>query len=59
MAHSPHRNWKGCQLCQPHKNRAYGRAIRDPWAVRRQLGSKRRASRHEVPDERQLRQARG
>lgn len=50
MAHSPHRNWKGCQMCKPHKNRAYGRAIRDPWAVRRKLGSKRRASRHEIPD---------
>lgn len=59
MTHSPHRQWKGCQLCQPHKDRRLGRAQRDPWAVRRQLGTKRRAPRHDVPDERPLREARG
>ena len=38
MAHSPHRQYKGCQLCKPHKNRRNGRAVREPWAVLRQVG---------------------
>jgi hypothetical protein len=49
MAHSPHRRWKGCQLCKPQKFRDLGRARRDPFAVRRKLGTRRRAGRHDVP----------
>jgi hypothetical protein len=49
MAHSPHRRHKGCRLCKPHKFADLGRAQRDPWTVRRQLGTKRRAGRHDVP----------
>jgi hypothetical protein len=30
MAHSPCRQYKGCQLCKPHKNRRNGRAGREP-----------------------------
>jgi hypothetical protein len=49
MAHSPHRRWRGCQLCKPHKFKDHGRAVRDPFAVRRKLGKKRRAGRHDIP----------
>lgn len=51
MAHSPHRQYSGCQLCKMHKNRRNGQAVRQPWAVLRQLGKKRRIGRHEVIDE--------
>ena len=51
MANSPHRRWKGCPVCKPNKFRGHGRARRDPWAVRRQLGTKRRAGRHDVTEE--------
>lgn len=54
MAHSTHRRWRGCQLCKPHKFKDLGRAERDPWPVRRKLGSKRRAGRHDVPDDQML-----
>jgi hypothetical protein len=47
MAHSPHRQWKGCPLCKMHKHKGNGDAERAPWAVRRQLGMKRRMSRHD------------
>lgn len=50
MAHSPHRTWKGCQLCKPHKNQRAGRAVREPYAVLKQLGQRRRISRNELPD---------
>lgn len=51
MAHSPHRRRKGCGLCSPHKHKDLGRAVRDPFSVRRKLGSKRRAGRHDVPED--------
>jgi hypothetical protein len=48
MAHSSHRNYKGCQLCKPHKNRLNGRAVREPWAVLRTIGKKRRVRRRDL-----------
>lgn len=51
MAHSPHRQHKGCQLCKPHKNRRNGRAVREPWAVLRTIGKKRRVSRRDLGDQ--------
>lgn len=50
MAHSPHKNWKGCRLCKPHKLRANGRAVRDPWAALRKIGKRRRVSRGDLGD---------
>lgn len=49
MAHSPHRRWKGCPMCKPSKFQDQGRAKRDPFSVRRLLGTKRRATRGEIP----------
>lgn len=43
---SPHKTWKGCQLCTPHKDRAQGQAVRKPLAELRSLGKTRRVSRH-------------
>lgn len=51
MAHSSHRRRKGCGVCSPHKHKDLGRAVRDPFSVRRKLGSKRRAGRHDVPED--------
>lgn len=48
MAHSPHKNWKGCRVCKPHKMRGRGRAFRDPWPVLRKLGMKRRVTRNDL-----------
>jgi hypothetical protein len=28
MAHSPHRTWKGCPLCKPHKRHGAGAAAK-------------------------------
>lgn len=50
MAHSPHRQWKGCRTCRPHKDRRLGRAWREPWPVLRTLGKLRRISRHDLGD---------
>ena len=50
MAHSPHRNHKGCQLCKPHKNRLNGRGVREPWAVLRKIGNQRRLTRRDLGD---------
>ncbi len=38
-------------LCEPHKNRKNGRAVRDPWAVSRKFGKKRRYGRKDPGDE--------
>ncbi|MCZ9308824.1 hypothetical protein ACUY3K_06775 [Corynebacterium uberis] len=48
--HHPSRSWRGCALCKPHKRRGTGRAGRDPFAVRRQLGAARRYARHDLAD---------
>lgn len=50
MAHSPHRQHKGCQLCKPHKNRRNGRAVREPWPVLRKTGKRRRIRRRDIGD---------
>lgn len=46
--HHPSRSWRGCAMCKPHKRRGYGRAVKDPVAVKRRLGLKRRYSRRTV-----------
>ena len=51
MAHSPHRQRKGCYLCKQHKHRGHGRAVREPWAVLRKIGKKRRVRRGDLGDE--------
>lgn len=51
MAHSPHRQWKGCRLCSPHKDKRNGRPVRDPWREVRKTGLKRRYGRRWTPDE--------
>jgi hypothetical protein len=50
MAHSSHRQHKGCQLCKPHKNRRNARAVREPWAVLRKSGKRRRLRRGDLGD---------
>ncbi len=45
---SPHVQWKGCCLCNPHKDRAEGQARRKPLAELRRLGGVRRVSRHDL-----------
>jgi len=50
MAHSLHRQHTGCQLCKPHKNRRHGRAAREPWAMLRRIGKKRRVTRGDLGD---------
>lgn len=47
MAHSPHRRWKGCPMCDIHLDE--GQAVRTPWKTIRKLGKKRRISRHYIP----------
>lgn len=46
MAHSPHKRWRGCALCKPHKARGI-RAAAEPFRVLRKLGKKRRLGRHD------------
>lgn len=48
MAHSPHRRRKGCGLCRPWKYKDNGRAEREPWAVLRAIGKRRRVRRGDV-----------
>ena len=50
MAHSPHRQRKGCPCCKPHKNRRQGRAVREPVAVLRKIGKRRRLRRGDLGD---------
>lgn len=45
MAHSPHRRRKGCGLCKPWKHKDHGRAMREPVAVLRAIGKRRRVRR--------------
>lgn len=49
MSTSPHKNWKGCAMCKPHKIRGQGRKVRDVRSVRKSLGLGKRYSRHEIP----------
>lgn len=50
MAHSPHRQHKGCPLCKPHKSKRQGRSVREPWPVLRTLGKRRRVRRRDLGD---------
>lgn len=50
MAHSPHKRWKGCAMCKPHKFKDHGRREREPWRVLRFLGKRRRITRHDMGD---------
>jgi len=50
MAHSPHRQWKGCQVCRPWKDKRLGRAHRDPLRELRKLGKVRRVRRGDLGD---------
>jgi hypothetical protein len=50
MAHSPHRRWKGCQVCKSHKFRDNGQAQRQPLATLRKVGRARRVSRQDLGD---------
>jgi hypothetical protein len=45
---SPHKQWKGCRLCKPHKHRGNGQAVRKPANELRYLGKSRRVSRHDL-----------
>jgi hypothetical protein len=51
MSHSPHRRWKGCAMCKPHKFRENGQAERQPFAVLRKIGKKRRVERKDLGDQ--------
>ncbi|SDZ02376.1 hypothetical protein SAMN05216554_1987 [Herbiconiux ginsengi] len=48
MAHSPHRRWRGCALCKPHKIRGAGASSRTPPSVLRKVGRKRRWNRNDI-----------
>lgn len=50
MAHSTHRRWRSCGLCKPWKFKDHGRAVREPAAVLRQLGKRRRVRRGDLGD---------
>jgi hypothetical protein len=50
MAHSPHRRWKGCQLCKPYKHRDAGQSHRQPVSTLRKVGKARRVTRHDLGD---------
>jgi hypothetical protein len=50
LAHSPHRRWKGCQLCKPWKFKDNGQAARKTVGELRQIGRSRRVSRHGIYD---------
>jgi hypothetical protein len=46
--HHPSRSWRGCAMCKRHKRRGAGRAVKDPTAVLRKLGKRRRVSRRDL-----------
>lgn len=48
MAHSPHKSYRGCAMCKPWKRRGAGRAVKEPVAVLRRLGKRRRLSRRDL-----------
>lgn len=45
--HHPSRSWRGCPQCKTYKRRGAGRPVKDPAAVKRQLGTTRRYNRHD------------
>ena len=50
MAQSPHRRWKGCQLCKGYKFRDAGQSRRQPSSTLRKVGKRRRVTRHDLGD---------
>lgn len=50
MARTSNRRWKGCRFCTPHKNAGHGQSVRKPVAERREIGKRRRISRHDLGD---------
>jgi hypothetical protein len=48
--HHPSRSWRGCAMCKPHKRKGAGRAVKDPVAVVRKLGKRKRLSRRYLGD---------
>jgi hypothetical protein len=50
MAHSPHRQHKGCSICKPHKLRTHGQSERQPRSSLRKIGKTRRITRHDLGD---------
>jgi hypothetical protein len=47
-SHHPSRSWRGCAMCKPHKRRGVGRAVKDPIAVPRKLGKRKRLTRRDL-----------
>jgi hypothetical protein len=47
-SHHPSRSWRGCAMCKPYKRRGAGRAVKDPIAVARKLGKRKRLSRRDL-----------
>jgi len=47
-SHHPSRTWRGCAMCKPNKRRGAGRAVKDPVAVLRQLGKRKRLRRNDL-----------
>jgi hypothetical protein len=45
--HHPSRSWRGCAMCKPHKRRGASRAVKDPIAVVRKLGTRKRLTRRD------------
>lgn len=52
MAHSSHRQWKGCRVCKPWKHRGNGDAARTPFRELRKVGQLKRINRHDVSTDR-------
>lgn len=50
MSRSPHKPYKGCQICRPYKDQRVSRAWREPWPVLRSIGKLRRVSRGDLGD---------
>lgn len=50
VARTSSRRWKGCQLCKPYKHAGHGDAERKPTAELRQIGKRRRVTRHDLGD---------
>jgi hypothetical protein len=50
MAHSPHRTWKGCPHCKPHKRHGASPAHKKSLAELRVIGKIRRVTRHDLGD---------
>lgn len=47
-AQHPSRSWRGCAMCTPHKRRGAGRGAREPVAVLRMIGKRRRVTRGDL-----------